>query len=148
MGSSESAVPAGRRDLHRPRLDRRHLVRGRAPPRRSRFSHFHFDEADTALLFKHFEEYESEAKRLLDLGLILPGYDYIMKAAHAFNVLDARGAISVTERQKFILRVRTLARVAARAYVEKRRDLGFPMLRDEARRLEFLPADDSAEAGQ
>lgn len=112
------------------------------------FSHFHFDEADTALLFKHFEEYESEAKRLLDLGLILPGYDHIMKAAHAFNVLDARGAISVTERQKFILRVRTLARVAARAYVEKRRELGFPMLRDEARRLEFLPADDSAEAGQ
>lgn len=114
------------------------------------FSHFHFDEADTTLLFRHFDEFEGEAKRLLELGLILPGYDHIMKCAHAFNVLDARGAISVTERQKFILRVRTLARVAARSYVEKRRALGFPMLRDEARRLEFLPPgeDENAEAGQ
>lgn len=105
------------------------------------FSHYHFDQADTALLFRHFDEFEAEAKRLLELDLILPGYDFITKCSHTFNVLDARGAISVTERQKFILRVRTLARIAARAYVEKRRALGFPMLRDDARRAQFLGED-------
>ena len=103
------------------------------------FSHYSFDEADTELLFRHFDEYEAEGLRLLEAGLILPGYDHCMKCSHAFNVLDARGAISVTERQKYILRVRTMARTAARAYVAKRKEMGFPMLRDEARRSKFLP---------
>lgn len=102
------------------------------------FSHYHFDEADTDLLFRHFDEYEKEGLRLLEKGLIMPGYDFCMKCAHTFNVLDARGAISVTERQKFILRVRTMARKAARAYVDKRRDLGFPLLKDEEKRAAFL----------
>lgn len=105
------------------------------------FSHYHFDQADTALLFRHFDEFEAEAKRLLEQDLILPGYDFITKCSHTFNVLDARGAISVTERQKYILRVRTLARIAARAYVEKRRALSFPMLRDDARRAQYLGED-------
>lgn len=102
------------------------------------FSHYHFDQADTQLLFQHFDEYEKEGLRLLDIGLIMPGYDFCMKCAHTFNVLDARGAISVTERQKFILRVRTMARKAANAYVHKRRELGFPLLKDEELRNRIL----------
>jgi glycyl-tRNA synthetase alpha chain len=102
------------------------------------FSHYSFDEADTALLFRHFDEYEAEGMRLLEADLILPGYDYCMKCSHAFNVLDARGAISVTERQKYILRVRAMARTAARAYVEKRRSLAFPMLKDPEKRAKFI----------
>ncbi len=102
------------------------------------FSHYSFDEADTALLFRHFDEYEAEGLRLLDAGLIMPGYDYCMKCSHAFNVLDARGAISVTERQKYILRVRKMARTAAKSYVEKRKEMGFPMLRDAERRAKFI----------
>jgi glycyl-tRNA synthetase alpha chain len=103
------------------------------------FSHYSFDEADTDLLFRHFDEYEAEGLRLLGAGLIMPGYDYCMKCSHAFNVLDARGAISVTERQKYILRVRKMARMAAKSYVEKRKAMGYPMLRDEARRAKFIP---------
>jgi glycyl-tRNA synthetase alpha chain len=102
------------------------------------FSHYNFDEADTDVLFRHFEDFEREGTRLLSKGLILPGYDCCMKASHAFNVLDARGAISVTERQKYILRVRRMARTAAESYVGKRKALGFPMLRDAARRAELL----------
>lgn len=102
------------------------------------FSQYHFDEADTELLFRNFSEYEAEGMRLLELGLIMPGYDFCMKCAHLFNVLDARGAISVTERQKYILRIRKMAQLAARSYVEKRREMGFPMLKDEARRTQFL----------
>jgi glycyl-tRNA synthetase alpha chain len=107
------------------------------------FSHYHFEQADTALLFRHFDEYEAEGVRLLDAGLIMPGYDFCMKCSHAFNVLDARGAISVTERQKYILRVRKMARAAAEAYVAKRRELGFPMLRDTALRERFLATPDT-----
>jgi glycyl-tRNA synthetase alpha chain len=116
------------------------------------FSHYHFDEADTDLLFRHFDEFEAEGLRLLDKGLILPGYDHCLKCSHAFNVLDARGAISVTERQKYILRVRTMARRAAESYVAKRRDLGFPLLKDEARRAQFVTepsiSEQSVEGGE
>ena len=107
------------------------------------FSHFHFEHADVELLFRHFGEYEAEAGRLLGLGLIMPAWDYIMKASHLFNVLGARGAISVTERQKYILRLRSLSRMAAEAQIAKRKQLGFPMLRDEARRAEFIGDDNS-----
>ena len=68
-----------------------------------------------------------EAKRLMEIGLVLPAYDFIMKASHTFNVLDARGAISVTERQKYIGRIRTMARGIAERYLESRRALGFPL---------------------
>jgi glycyl-tRNA synthetase alpha chain len=105
------------------------------------FSHFHFEQADNELHFGWFEQYESEAKRLMGHGLILPAYDYIMKASHTFNILDARGAISVTERQHYIRRIRSLARMVASGYVEQRRELGFPMLPpDEA--AKFLEADE------
>jgi glycyl-tRNA synthetase alpha chain len=106
------------------------------------FSHYNFDEADTALLFRHFDEFEAEGLRLLDKGLVLPGYDFVLKCSHCFNVLDARGAISVTERQKFIGRVRRMARKAAESYVEKRSALGYPILRDPARRAQLgLPVE-------
>ncbi|TVQ98010.1 MAG: glycine--tRNA ligase subunit alpha [Deltaproteobacteria bacterium] len=105
------------------------------------FSHYHFDEADTTLLFRHFDAYEAEGLRLLDKGLIMPGYDHCLKCSHLFNVLDARGAISVSERQKFIGRVRRMARRAAEAQVAKRRSLGFPMLADPALRA-LVGADD------
>jgi glycyl-tRNA synthetase alpha chain len=101
------------------------------------FSHYNFDEADTDLLFRHFDEFEKEGMRLLEKGLVIPGFDFCLKCSHCFNVLDARGAISVTERQKFIGRVRRMAKKAAESYVEKRALLGFPMLRDAARRAEL-----------
>ncbi len=85
-------------------------------------------------LFELFALFESEAKRLLDAKLPLPGYEMILKAAHAFNLLDARGAISVTERAAYIGRIRTLSRLVAQAYVDSREALGYPMLPDELRR--------------
>ena len=95
------------------------------------FSKFNFEEADTDKHFRWFEEYADTATELMDKQLVLPAYDFIMKASHTFNVLDARSAISVTERQKYIGRIRTLSRGIARAYLDSRRALGFPML-DEA----------------
>jgi glycyl-tRNA synthetase alpha chain len=102
------------------------------------WSTYNFEEADVAHHFASFTHYEGEAKRLLARGegkdprqrLVLPAYDFVVKAAHQFNVLDARGAISVTERQRFIGRVRALARGVAEAYLEQRRALGFPLLRE------------------
>ncbi len=91
------------------------------------FSHFSFEQADTKLHLRWFDENEAEAKRLMEEGLVLPAYDYIMKASHAFNLLDARGAISVTERQKYIGRIRSLSRGIAASYVAKREELGFPL---------------------
>ncbi len=82
------------------------------------FSRFHFEEADTALHFDLFDRYEAECRRLLERGLVLPAYDHCMKCSHVFNVLDARGVISVSERQAYILRVRALARACAAAYLE------------------------------
>ena len=98
-------------------------------------STFNFEEADVEQLFKTFDHCETESQRLIDKGLPLPAYEMVMKASHAFNLLDARHAISVTERQRFILRVRTLARGVAQAYFDARKKLGFPLapqyLRDE-----------------
>ena len=102
------------------------------------FSTYYFEEADVEILLKQFEEHEREGLRLLDKGLVFPGYDCCLKCSHLFNVLDARGAISVTERARFIARVRKLARRAAESYLEKRRSLGFPLLKDPERRAEFL----------
>ncbi len=96
------------------------------------FSHFNFEEADVPFHQELFGRYESECKRLLDKGLVLPAYDYCMKCSHTFNLLDARGAISVAERQKYIFRVRALAKGVAEAYVASRRELGFPLCKDRA----------------
>ncbi|MEW9898761.1 glycine--tRNA ligase subunit alpha [Chitinivorax sp. PXF-14] len=90
-------------------------------------SKFAFEATNVALLFEQFNNYEAEAKRLLELGLSLPGYEMILKAGHTFNLLDARGAISVTERAAYIGRIRNLARGVAQAYYEAREALGFPM---------------------
>ena len=97
-------------------------------------SKFAFDESNAPKLFEQFAYFEGEAKRLLEAKLPLPGYEMILKAAHTFNLLDARGAISVTERAAYIGRIRTLARLVATAYVEAREALGFPMLPAEQRR--------------
>jgi glycyl-tRNA synthetase alpha chain len=93
------------------------------------FSRFNFEEADVPFHRELFDRYESECMRLLALDLVLPAYDYCMKCSHAFNLLDARGAISVAERQKTIFRVRTLAKGVAEAYIRQREALGFPMLK-------------------
>ncbi len=97
------------------------------------YSHFHFEETDAAFYFELFERYEKECHRLLGRGLTLPAYEHCMKSSHAFNLLDARGAISVTERARFIGRVRAMARACAEAYVRSRAKLGFPLLTGDDR---------------
>ncbi len=97
-------------------------------------SRYNFEEADVEQLFAFFDHCEKEALRLVEKDLPLPAYEQVMKASHTFNLLDARHAISVTERQRFILRVRTLARAVAQAYFDARAALGFPMAEDGIRR--------------
>ncbi|BBO18356.1 glycine--tRNA ligase subunit alpha [Candidatus Brocadia pituitae] len=94
------------------------------------FSTYNFKVADTAMLFQFFEAYEKECQRLLKEDLVLPAYDYVLKCSHAFNMLDARGAIGVTQRTGYIGRVRNLARRCAESYVQLREALHWPLLRD------------------
>jgi glycyl-tRNA synthetase alpha chain len=94
-------------------------------------SAYNFEHADVALLFRHFDEHEKACTDLLTAKLVLPAYEQMLKTSHTFNLLDARRAISVTERQRYILRVRTLARGIAQAYYASREALGFPMLSKE-----------------
>lgn len=96
-------------------------------------SRYNFEESDPDTLFSLFDTYERTARRLLEKELVLPAYDYILKCSHTFNLLDARGAISVTERTSFIGRVRALARECAQAYVKQREKLGFPLLGREVK---------------
>ncbi len=91
-------------------------------------STYNFEQSNAAKLFELFSLFEAEARRLLEAKLPLPGYEMILKAAHTFNLLDARGAISVTERAAYIARIRTLSRLVALAYLESRRERGYPML--------------------
>ena len=100
-------------------------------------SAFNFEHVDVDTLFRNVDDCERQCKALIDNQLALPAYEQVLKASHYFNLLDARNAISVTERQRFILRVRTLARAVAEAYYESRKQLGFP-LASEALRKEFL----------
>jgi len=95
------------------------------------FSRYNFEEADVAMLQKLFILYEGESKKLIDKGLVLPAYDYCLKCSHTFNLLEARGAISVTERMGFILRVRAMARSCAEAYLRQREEMGYPLRRGE-----------------
>jgi len=95
------------------------------------FSHYNFEESDKDRLFQWFDMYEAEALNLIKKELILPAYDYTLKCSHAFNLLDARGAISVTERTGFIGRVRKLARLCAEGYLVQRESMGFPLLSSE-----------------
>ncbi|WKZ33092.1 MAG: glycine--tRNA ligase subunit alpha [Thermodesulfobacteriota bacterium] len=96
------------------------------------YSKHNFEEADTQMLFTLFDMYEKECGKLMEKGLYLPAYDYCLKCSHSFNLLDARGAISVAERTRFIGRVRALARGSAEGYLKTREELGFPLLRGEA----------------
>jgi glycyl-tRNA synthetase alpha chain len=95
-------------------------------------SKYNFELANTDMLFRHFGEYEAEAKRLMEAQCVLPAYEMVMKCSHTFNLLDARGAISVTERAAYIGRVRALARLVAQAYFKSRETLGFPLVKESA----------------
>jgi glycyl-tRNA synthetase alpha chain len=95
------------------------------------FSTYNFKVADTAMLFQLFESYEKECLRLLKEDLVLPAYDYVLKCSHTFNMLDARGAIGVTQRTGYIGRVRNLARRCAESYVQLREALHWPLLKDK-----------------
>jgi glycyl-tRNA synthetase alpha chain len=90
-------------------------------------SRYNFELSNADMLFRHFGEFESEAKRLIEAQCVLPAYEMVLKCSHTFNLLDARGAISVTERAAYIGRVRALARAVAQAYYESRERLGFPL---------------------
>jgi len=92
-------------------------------------SRYNFEEADIQMLFNLFNMYEKEARRLIEVELPLPAYDYILKCSHTFNLLDARGAISVSERTGYISRVRNIARLCAEEYVKQREKLGFPLIK-------------------
>ena len=94
-------------------------------------SAYNFEHANVDFLFQSFDQYEKSCTSLLEAELPLPAYEMVMKASHAFNLLDARHAISVTERQRYILRVRTLARSVAAAYYDARKKLGFPLAPEE-----------------
>ncbi len=96
-------------------------------------SAYGFDEADVAALRGTFDVFESEARRLLDRGLILPAYEYVLKCSHLLNVLDARGAVGVAERTSLMARTRALARRCAEGYVARREKLGYPLLRTRGR---------------
>lgn len=100
-------------------------------------SAYNFEHAETGLLFSYFDDCEAQCNKLINESLALPAYEQVLKASHYFNLLDARKAISVTERQRFILRVRTLARLVAEVYFESRKQLGFPLATEELRK-EFL----------
>ena len=102
-------------------------------------SAFNFEHANVEALFRYFDDCESQCTQLINLGLALPAYEQVLKASHFFNLLDARQAISVTERQRFILRVRALSRQVAEAYYESRRKLGFPLAPEHMRQAALNP---------
>ena len=92
------------------------------------YSTYNFEVADTEMLFELFNKFEQESKAVLAKGLVLPAYDYVLKCSHSFNLLDARNAISVTERTSYIGRVRALASACCKAYVEQRKEMGYPLM--------------------
>jgi glycyl-tRNA synthetase alpha chain len=94
-------------------------------------STYNFEKANTEVLFRQFDECEAEFEKLINDNLPLPAYEQVLKASHAFNLLDARHAISVTERARFIGRVRNMARQVAQAYYDRREALGFPLVKEE-----------------
>ncbi len=97
------------------------------------FSRYNFEEADVSMLSTTFQAFEAEGTRLIEKGLPLPAYDYCIKTSHVFNLLDARGAISVAERTAYIARVRTLARLCAESYLREREAMGYPLLKAASR---------------
>ncbi|GEO65800.1 glycine--tRNA ligase subunit alpha [Levilactobacillus spicheri] len=107
-------------------------------------SKYSFEESNQAMLARHFDEYEDEAKKQIANGLVHPAYDYVLKCSHTFNLLDARGAVSVTERAGYLSRIRNMARAIAKAFVAERKKRGFPLIKDEQLRQKLLA--DSEEA--
>ena len=93
-------------------------------------STYNFEHADVDALFTQFDQCEKDSQKLIEASLPLPAYEQVMKASHVFNLLDARHAISVTERQRYILRVRSLSKAVAEAYYAKREALGFPLCKN------------------
>lgn len=93
-------------------------------------STYNFEKADVAMLLDLFKKYEAESKRMIEESLVLPAYEYCLKCSHTFNLLDARGAISVTERTGYIARIRNLARGCAEAYLKQREAMGYPLLKN------------------
>lgn len=94
------------------------------------WSTYNFEEANTEMWFRHFNDFENEAKKLIEKNLPLPAYDFVIKCSHAFNILDARGVISVTERTGYIARIRDLSKKIAECYVASRESLGFPLIKE------------------
>jgi len=101
-------------------------------------STYNFEASNAELLFKLFELYQAEAEQLMERSLVLPAYDYVLKCSHTFNLLDARGVISVTERTRYIRQVRSLARKVAELYYQQREALGFPLLKTEEIKAEAV----------
>jgi glycyl-tRNA synthetase alpha chain len=99
------------------------------------WSRYNFEEADVEMCQQWFREFEGECRRLIEKGLVLPAYDFVLKGSHTFNLLQARGAISVTERASYIARVRAMARLVARAWLDQREALGFPLCKEGAPEL-------------
>ncbi len=95
------------------------------------FSIYNFETADVEMLRRLFDMYEKEGARLIAVGLVLPAYDYCLKCSHAFNLLNARGAISTAERTSYIGRVRNLAKLSAEGYLKQREEMGFPLLKKD-----------------
>ncbi|MDN5575188.1 MAG: glycine--tRNA ligase subunit alpha [Pediococcus sp.] len=99
-------------------------------------SKYSFEESNQAMLLQLFDDYEREAKAQIKNGLVHPAYDYILKCSHTFNLLDARGAVSVTERAGYLSRIRNMAKSVAKAFVQERESLGFPLVKDSDRKEE------------
>ena len=93
-------------------------------------SMYAFEECDSDMLFNLFDIYEKEGLKLMEKGLVIPAYDYVLKCSHTFNTLDARGAVGVSQRASFIGRVRNMARSVAAAFVKQREEMGFPLLKE------------------
>jgi glycyl-tRNA synthetase alpha chain len=102
------------------------------------FSHYNFEEADVETNFRVFDMYEAEGFKLIEKNLTFPAYDQALKCSHAFNLLDARGAIGVSERARYIGRIRKIARACAEAYIVSRHKAGFPLIKDEKAREEWV----------
>ncbi|MBF0844533.1 glycine--tRNA ligase subunit alpha, partial [Streptococcus danieliae] len=104
-------------------------------------SKYSFELSNQEMLLENFNKFEAEAQAALEAALVHPAYDYVLKCSHTFNLLDARGAVSVTERAGYIARIRNLAREVAKTFVAERKRLGYPLL-DEASRQELLAEED------
>ncbi len=108
-------------------------------------SKYSFEESNQEMLLKMFDDFETEAKKQIENGLVHPAYDYVLKCSHTFNLLDARGAVSVTERAGYLSRIRRMAREIAKAFIAERKKRGFPLIKDEKLRQSLLKDDENKE---